>query len=72
MSFAQAHVLQSTNGIDHVVESSGEDVAPSLRVFVLLDLVLVALSVLLGRFLASSAAGSDGCYRVRGWSVGHV
>jgi hypothetical protein len=72
MSCAQARVLQSTNSIDHVVDSSGENVASSLRVFALLGLVLVALSVLLGRFLATSAAGSDGCYRVRGWSVRYI
>lgn len=57
---AQAHVLQSTNGIDHVVEGSRENIAASLRVFALL--VLVVLSVLLGCFLAASTAGSDGCY----------
>jgi len=58
----QAHALQSANGIDHVVNRSGENVAASLRVFALPVLALIVLSILFGCFLAASAAGSDGCY----------
>lgn len=42
------------------MEGSGEDVAASHRIFVLLAHVLVMFSVLFGRLLAASATGSYG------------